>query len=101
VDPQLELTDQTPDIYEMFANFNVMFFENKLSAVTVDWSLRMTQCAGMRGFNPESGGCYIRLSRPMLCLRKRSDLVETLLENFIYLFLFVFNHMPGLSLIKC
>lgn len=42
----------------------------------------MTSCAGLCRFQPQNGSCNIRLSEPLLKLRPRRDLVETVMgEN--------------------
>ena len=44
VDDHWELTDPNPDIYQLFVEYDSMFFGGKLTArgVVVDWSKRMT-----------------------------------------------------------
>ena len=39
----------------------------------------MTSCAGLCRFQPQNGSCNIRLSEPLLKLRPRRDLVETVI----------------------
>lgn len=78
-DPDLELIDPTPDIHALFAHFNKEFFSGALGAVTVEWSSRMTSCAGLCYYLGRRGGCRIKLSKPLLTLRPRTDLVDTLL----------------------
>uniref|UniRef100_A0A7E4V284 Protein with SprT-like domain at the N terminus n=1 Tax=Panagrellus redivivus TaxID=6233 RepID=A0A7E4V284_PANRE len=89
VDPAYELIDPNPDLHASFIQFNDQFFEGKLASVTVSWSNRMTQCAGICSFQPASGLCAIRLSEPLLKLRPRKDFVETLLHEMIHAFLFL------------
>ncbi|KAI6656712.1 hypothetical protein LOD99_16016 [Oopsacas minuta] len=84
-----ELNDPTPSIHQLFTEFNQLFFYNKLGSVSVEWSYRMTSCAGITYYSPRSHFCYIRLSKPILSLRPRKDLVETLLHEMIHAFLFV------------
>ncbi|KAF4521217.1 hypothetical protein B566_EDAN005428 [Ephemera danica] len=57
-----EYIDPTPDIFALFQQFDQRFFDGRL------------QCVEGRG-----GLCSIRLSLPLLKLRPRKDLVETLL----------------------
>lgn len=39
------------NIYELFEFFNLSFFENKLGAVILEWSEKMTSCAGICYFD--------------------------------------------------
>lgn len=89
VDPQWEFIDPTPDIHVLFMQFNDRFFWSKLHGVEVRWSPRMTSCAGVCVYQGRSGFCSVRLSLPLLKLRPRKDLVETLLHEMIHAFLFV------------
>ncbi|KAK3914691.1 SprT-like domain-containing protein Spartan [Frankliniella fusca] len=89
VDPQWEFIDPTPDIHVLFLQFNDRFFWSKLHGVEVKWSPRMTSCAGVCVYQGRSGFCSVRLSLPLLKLRPRKDLVETLLHEMIHAFLFV------------
>ncbi|KAM8952950.1 DNA-dependent metalloprotease SPRTN [Pelodytes ibericus] len=89
VDPSWELLDPIPDIRALFLQFNDMFFWSKLSGVEVKWSSRMTLCAGVCSYEGRGGLCSIRLSEPLLKLRPRKDLVETLLHEMIHALLFV------------
>lgn len=79
---EAELLDPTPDIRALFLDFNSRFFSGKLSACVVKWSKRMTLCAGVCSF--DGGLCSIRLSEPLLSLRPRSDLVNTLCHEMIH-----------------
>lgn len=85
----------------MFVMFDSQFFWGKLGVCTVEWytgilrnnfrryyvnsnyrSKKMTSCAGLCRFQPQNGSCNIRLSEPLLKLRPRRDLVETVMgEN--------------------
>ncbi|VDM54873.1 unnamed protein product [Angiostrongylus costaricensis] len=87
--PELELTDPCPDIHDLFLNFNDLFFEGTLAGCEVKWSPRMFSCAGVCSYEGRSGMCSIRLSLPLLKLRPRKDLIETLLHEMIHAFLFV------------
>lgn len=91
IDSTLELTDPNPGIWHLFRCFDARFFNRKLvsSGVELSWSQKMTQCAGLCGWNPRSGACFIRLSKPLLELRPRKDLVETLIHEMIHALLFV------------
>ncbi|KAF5280717.1 hypothetical protein FQR65_LT15008 [Abscondita terminalis] len=89
VDPSWEVIDPTPNIHVLFMAFNEKYFWNKLLAVCVSWSKRMTSCAGICSYQGRAGLCHITLSEPLLKLRPRKDLVETLLHEMIHAFLFV------------
>lgn len=88
-DPSWELIDPTPDIYVLFRLFNEKYFWYKLLTVCVDWSKRMTSCAGICSYQGYGGLCKITLSEPLLKLRPRKDLIETLLHEMIHAYLFV------------
>ncbi|XP_049763995.1 DNA-dependent metalloprotease SPRTN-like [Schistocerca cancellata] len=92
IDPSFEYIDPTPDVHAMFLQFNSRFFWGKLYAVEVRWSPRMTSCAGVCCYEGRGGLCSIRLSAPLLKLRPRKDLVETLLHEMIHAYLFVTNN---------
>lgn len=91
VSDNLELADPNPDIWELFRQFDCQFFEDTLkkNCVELTWSPRMTQTAGLCAWSPRTKFCSIRLSLPLLQLRSRRDLVETLLHEMIHGFLFV------------
>ncbi|XP_042359382.1 DNA-dependent metalloprotease SPRTN [Plectropomus leopardus] len=89
VDESWEMLDPNPDVRAMFLEFNDTFFWGKLSGVEVKWSPRMTLCAGVCSYEGRGGLCSIRLSEPLLKLRPRKDLVETLLHEMIHALLFV------------
>ncbi|XP_007936706.2 DNA-dependent metalloprotease SPRTN [Orycteropus afer afer] len=92
VDASWELADPTPDLQALFLQFNDQFFWGQLEAVEVKWSVRMTLCAGICSYEGRGGMCSIRLSEPLLKLRPRKDLVETLLHEMIHAYLFVTNN---------
>eukprot|EP00096_Caligus_rogercresseyi_P013443 TRINITY_DN6091_c0_g1_i1.p1 TRINITY_DN6091_c0_g1~~TRINITY_DN6091_c0_g1_i1.p1 ORF type:complete len:523 (+),score=151.80 TRINITY_DN6091_c0_g1_i1:123-1691(+) len=89
IGPELEDLDPTPDLHELFLKFNTRFFWSYLSSCEVKWSPRMTLCAGVCSYRRREGYCSIRLSLPLLKLRPRKDLVETLLHEMIHAYLFV------------
>ncbi|CAO1438012.1 unnamed protein product [Diamesa tonsa] len=92
VDPEWETIDPTPNIYALFQKFNVKFFHNLLGCVELEWSKRMYTCAGICYYKASNRGmtaCTIRLSEPLLKLRSRKDLVQTLLHEMIHALLFV------------
>ncbi|KAL5009217.1 hypothetical protein ScPMuIL_014798 [Solemya velum] len=89
VDPRWETLDPIPDIRGLFLQFNTRFFWGKLSGIEVKWSPRMMLCAGICCYEGRGGLCSVRLSMPLLKLRPRKDLVETLLHEMIHAYLFV------------
>ncbi|KAL3052198.1 hypothetical protein OYC64_004867 [Pagothenia borchgrevinki] len=89
VDSSWETLDPSPDVRAMFLEFNETFFWGKLNGVEVKWSPRMTLCAGVCSYEGRGGLCSIRLSAPLLKLRPRKDLVQTLLHEMIHALLFV------------
>ena len=92
VDPCLEMLDPNPDIWSLFAEFDDRFFKRKLTAsgVQLSWSSsRMTSTAGICSWSRRTQFASIRLSKPLLTLRPRSDTVETLLHEMIHAYLFV------------
>ncbi|KAH8341710.1 hypothetical protein KR074_007261 [Drosophila pseudoananassae] len=97
VHPEWELIDPTPDIYAMFIRFDEKFFQKRLGAVCLEWSKRMTTCAGIcyQRSSRQFKEVTIRLSEPLLKLRPRKDLVETLLHEMIHAYCFVLNIREG------
>lgn len=90
VDLSWETLDPNPDIHGLFLEFNRHFFWSALDSVTIQWSKRMTVCAGLCRY--QNGFCSISLSEPLLKLRPRKDLVETLLHEMIHAYLFLTNN---------
>ncbi|KAJ2950233.1 hypothetical protein O0L34_g11595 [Tuta absoluta] len=89
-DPELELIDPTPNIHNLFIQFDKIFFCAKLaSRAVVRWSKRMYSCAGICSYEGRGGLCDIALSEPLLKLRPRKNLVETLLHEMIHAYLFI------------
>uniref|UniRef100_A0A8C7QIK1 DNA-dependent metalloprotease SPRTN n=1 Tax=Oncorhynchus mykiss TaxID=8022 RepID=A0A8C7QIK1_ONCMY len=80
VDESWETLDPSPDVRAMFLEFNDTFFWGKLSVIVVS----IIRYDSRRG-----GLCSIRLSEPLLKLRPRRDLVQTLLHEMIHALLFV------------
>ncbi|CAA9989949.1 conserved Plasmodium protein, unknown function [Plasmodium knowlesi strain H] len=77
-----------PDLLQLFEEYNEKYFFNKLKSVQVKWSNKMKLCAGICIFK-KSGYCCIRLSLPLLKLRKIKEYRETLLHEMIHAFLFL------------
>ncbi|XP_028162121.1 sprT-like domain-containing protein Spartan [Ostrinia furnacalis] len=91
-DPELELIDPTPNVHTLFIHFDKVFFWAKLaSRAVVRWSKRMYSCAGICSYEGRGGLCDIALSEPLLKLRPRKDLIETLLHEMIHAYLFITN----------
>ena len=100
---QLELLDPTPDIHLLFQLFDRRWFQGRLCAskqVFLRWSTRlklgagMTMCERVRlASGSEVGTSVILLSTPLLSLRPRKDLIETLIHEMIHAYLFLTNQM--------
>src|ERR1700722_17718461 len=43
INRELEILDPTPDVAQLFVQFNKQFFHDQLVAVFVEWSQRMTR----------------------------------------------------------
>lgn len=97
VHPEWETIDPTPDVQALFGAFDTKFFQGKLRCVQLEWSKRMYQCAGICYYrkNRMGSSITIRLSEPLLKLRQRKDLVETMLHEMIHAYLFVLNIREG------
>jgi len=89
VSDEWETIDPSPDLHALFIEFNQTFFWGQLLSCEVRWSPRMTTCAGICRYSPRERFCTIGISIPLLKLRPRKDLVETLLHEMIHAFLFV------------
>ena len=86
VDPEWDLIDPCPDIRALFQEYDKKYFWSRLGSCLVEWSKRMTICAGI--FYLREGG-IIRLSEPLLKFRPRSDLIDTLLHEMIHAYLYL------------
>jgi predicted SprT family Zn-dependent metalloprotease len=80
-----------PDIHTLFATYNQEYFEGLLGMCTVEWSDKMTLCAGLCYMKGSRQGrhCVIRLSRPLLQYRPFSDTINTLLHEMIHAHIFI------------
>jgi hypothetical protein len=81
--------DVCPDVHEMFTYYDETYFDGRLTqnAVVVEWSSRMTTCAGTCSFRRSRGMmgmCRIALSEPLLRYRGATDVKETLLHEMIH-----------------
>jgi predicted SprT family Zn-dependent metalloprotease len=83
------------NLSELFIFYDNAFFGGQLEGkVMLEWSIRMTQCAGIcycSQFDTTGKGtfCTVRLSKKLLMYRTHSNLLETLLHELIHAFLFV------------
>jgi hypothetical protein len=76
-----KVSDPNPDVHSLFVLYNDQFFWGALGPCTVKWNKRMTVHAGLCSFQQKSGFCSIKLSEPLLKLRPRSDIIETVIAN--------------------
>uniref|UniRef100_A0A182I819 Protein with SprT-like domain at the N terminus n=1 Tax=Anopheles arabiensis TaxID=7173 RepID=A0A182I819_ANOAR len=97
VHPDWEILDPTPDIFALFPLFDRKFFQGRLSCVQLEWSKKMYNCAGIcyQRSNRLGKSCIIRLSEPLLKLRPRKDLIQTLLHEMIHAYCFVLGIREG------
>lgn len=86
---KLQSKHERENIHDMFAMFNAVYFDNSLEGVFVEYSVRMTLCAGTCTFLGTSGGCRIALSEPILTRRPLADTQDTLLHEMIHASLFL------------
>lgn len=50
------LAEHLPDVHELMAVYNERYFRGLLGAVQLEWSNRMTQCAGICTLKRRQGG---------------------------------------------
>ncbi|XP_053310233.1 DNA-dependent metalloprotease SPRTN-like [Spea bombifrons] len=89
IDPAWEVLDPNPNLQELFMSLNGMFFQGQLKGVEVKWSCRMILKTGICYYKENEDVCTIYISKPLLSLRSRRDLVEVLLHEMIHAYLFV------------
>lgn len=79
------------DIHTLFTNYNELYFGGSLGSTYIEWSDRMTLCAGICYLRGRVGArhCVIRLSRPLLQYRPYVDLLSTLLHEMIHAYLWM------------
>ncbi|KAA0162377.1 hypothetical protein FNF28_04714 [Cafeteria roenbergensis] len=82
---RIKFREKHPNLHELFTQFNHLFFGGALDCVSVEWSKRMTLCAGQCQFSRTH--CVVKLSEPLLALRPEADLVDTLLHEQIHAWL--------------
>ena len=75
------------DIYDDFNIYNQIYFENTLGSIIVEWSNRMTSCAGV--FSIHNNIATIRLSEPLLKYRSIKEMKETLLHEMIHAYCYI------------
>jgi predicted SprT family Zn-dependent metalloprotease len=75
------------DIYDLYQIYDLEFFENLLGPIKLEWSKRMTQCAGI--FSVRGNNISIRLSEPLLKFRSIKEIKETLLHEMTHAYLFM------------
>uniref|UniRef100_A0A4W3GTJ7 DNA-dependent metalloprotease SPRTN n=1 Tax=Callorhinchus milii TaxID=7868 RepID=A0A4W3GTJ7_CALMI len=92
VDESWELIDPSPDLRALFLQFDDMFFWGAGQCTAFQFSVNVPLCAGVCCYEGRGGLCSIRISEPLLKLRPRRDLVETLLHEMIHALLFVTNN---------
>lgn len=79
---QSSQTEENFDVYEYFAIYNDLYFQSRLGCVRLEWSKRMTTCAGI--FYKKSFEYIIRLSEPLLKYRTIKEIKETLIHEMIH-----------------
>ncbi|CAD5224188.1 unnamed protein product [Bursaphelenchus okinawaensis] len=91
VGPLEEFDDLTIDLRETFQMFDHTFFGGTLKKCKVKFSNNLYRYAGLCTYNGmnEKYQCTIRLSEPLLKLRTRRDLLETLLHEMIHAYLLI------------
>ncbi|KAI9365568.1 SprT-like family-domain-containing protein [Pilaira anomala] len=86
------LEEETPDVHQLFSYFNHTYFNNQLKNVKVKWSSsQMIKRAGSckSRYVGSRHYCTITLSKPLLKLRPKKDMIETLLHEMIHAVLFI------------
>lgn len=75
-------------VHDLFQEFNQRHFDCKLDGTVVEWSNRMTLCAGICYLKREAHSakpfCIIRLSARLLQFRPFEDTISTLLHEMIH-----------------
>lgn len=86
---QLQAKKRKENIHDLFVMYNALYFDNSLEGVYVEYSSKMTLCAGICSFLGTSSGCRIALSEPILTRRPLADTQDTLLHEMIHASLFL------------
>lgn len=84
------------DVHEAFVKYNDLYFKGLLGAVTVEWSAKMTLCAGLCSWN-RNGECRIKLSSKLLQYRTIKELKETLLVRITLHYIALSDILPKSS----
>ena len=66
------------DVFDYFNIYNEIYYENLLGCITLEWSKKMTTCAGV--FSVYKNVPTIRLSEPLLKFRSIKEIKETLMK---------------------
>ena len=109
-----DLLDPHPDIHDLFVHYDQLYFQGRLcaNAVSVNWSHRMTVCAGLckstitsenKSVNfvgdaaifPHVPSITVSLSVPLLQYRPSGDLKDTLLHEMIHASLMLSKTFAG------
>lgn len=75
------------DVYDYFNIYNEIYYENLLGCITLEWSKKMTSCAGV--FSVYKNVPTIRLSEPLLKFRSIDEIKETLLHEMIHAYCYI------------
>jgi len=75
------------DVFNYFFLYNQIYFNDKLGFVKLEWSKRMTLCAGI--FSLRNSEAVIRLSEPLLKFRSIKEIKETLLHEMIHAWAYI------------
>jgi len=93
-----EASDPTKDIQELYRTLDTKFFQDKMKKYGVLLELSEKAKSNLAGYcyqlnDAVHGGkrCYIILNRPLLILRSRTDVVETLMHEMIHALLYISN----------
>eukprot|EP01089_Gocevia_fonbrunei_P004336 TRINITY_DN14351_c0_g1_i2.p1 TRINITY_DN14351_c0_g1~~TRINITY_DN14351_c0_g1_i2.p1 ORF type:complete len:263 (+),score=32.96 TRINITY_DN14351_c0_g1_i2:112-900(+) len=81
--------DPFVDVFALFRHYNISYFSSKLDSVVLQWSNRMTLCAGLCVYTSTNGACTIKLSEPLLKFRPNTDVINTLIHEMIHAYLFM------------
>lgn len=89
IDPSIHINDfeENFDVFEYYSIYNSIYFDDKLGPVKLEWSKKMTLCAGV--FSVHNYQPVIRLSEPLLKFRTVKEIKETLLHEMIHAYLFI------------
>lgn len=79
------MEDPTENVQELFVQLDKKFFQSNMNknGVILEWNEKSSSSAGycyqLDDAVKKTKRCYIVLNKPLLMLRKREDLVDTLL----------------------